>query len=279
MNININDINIEDLEDLDFENIENLQFPEEMEDPEKVFGDLKKFYDEKIEELEKKIIEEESKKINFDENFLQKNKTIKRYLNNPEFMKRFNLNNHIKNAKDEINKMEAKEKNKIIDDLKNDLKEMKEQKEEFLKQKKNFQELYNNYDKIKIAYENKKKELAELQKNDSAKYEEEIKKIKERIKKNLNQLNNMDDIKENNANIEKLKGEANAYHNEMMSKKFKVRTETYTIVKRNYTFLCVALGVIGGGIIGGIAGGVGGALVGMAIGGAGGYAVGSLIST
>ena len=37
------DIKIEDLEN--FENIEKLQFPEEMENPKKVFGDLLKFYD------------------------------------------------------------------------------------------------------------------------------------------------------------------------------------------------------------------------------------------
>ena len=108
--MDIKKINLEDLDKI--ENIEQLQFPEEMEDPKKVFGELLNFYDEKIQNLTNKIKEEESKKIDFNPNFLQK------YLNNPKFMEKFNLKKHQDNAQNKINEMEAKEKNKVIEDLK-----------------------------------------------------------------------------------------------------------------------------------------------------------------
>jgi hypothetical protein len=279
--MDIYNIEIKDLDN--FENIEKLQFPEEIENPENVFSNLLNFYDEKIQELTNKINEEESKKINFDSNFLQKDKTIERYLKNPKFMEKFNLKKHQENTKKEINQMEAKEKKEVIDVLKKDLEKMKKEKEEFLKQKKDFEVLYNNYDKIKLAYKKKMEELSELEKTDSAKYEEETEKIKERIKNNLNQLNNMFDLnkmKESDEKISNLKKEYNEYHTEMMNKKFKVRTETYSIIKRSYSILGVVFGVIGGvigGAIGGAIGGVGGALSGIAIGGFGGYALGSCI--
>jgi chromosome segregation ATPase len=280
--MNIKDIKIEDLDN--FENIEQLQFPEEMEDPKKVFGDLLKFYDEKIQNLTNKIQEEESKKIDFNRNFLQKDERISRYLDNPKFMKKFNLKKHQDNAQNEINKLTS-EKNEVIEDLKKYRKEMEKQKKEFLEQQKGFESLYNNYDKIKLAYKKKTQELSEMKKNDRTKYDEEILKIKERIKNNLNHLNNMFDPKkmeENDNNIKKLKDEANAYHNEMMIKKFEVRTETYTEVKRSFSFLGVVLGVVGaviGGVVGGVTGGVTGALSGIAIGACGGYGLGSFIES
>ena len=129
--MNIKDIKIEDLDN--FETIEELQFPEEMEDPKKVFGDLLEFYDDKIKELKDKIKEEESKKINFDSNFLQKDKTIARYLNNPKFMKKFNLKEHQDNAQQKVNEMEAKEKNDVINDLKKYLEEMEKEKKKIFK--------------------------------------------------------------------------------------------------------------------------------------------------
>lgn len=281
--MNIKDIKIEDLDN--FETIEELQFPEEMEDPKEVFGDLLKFYDDKIKELKDKIKEEESKKINFDSNFLQKDQTIARYLNNPKFMEKFNLKKHQDNAQQKINKMEADEKNEVINDLKNYLEEMETEKKKFLKQQNDFVLLYNNFDKIKLAYEKKKKELSEMKKFDKTKYEEERQKIKKRIDNNLNQLDNLfktNTMKENDEKIEKLKREADAYHNEIMKKKFKVRTETYTKVKRSYSFLGVVFGVLGGvigGVIGGVTGGVGGALCGIAIGGLAGYSLGSFIES
>lgn len=281
--MNIKDIKIEDLDN--FETIEELQFPEEMEDPKKVFGDLLEFYDDKIKELKDKIKEEESKKINFDSNFLQKDKTIAKYLNNPKFMEKFNLKKHQDNAQQNINEMEAKEKNEIINDLKNYLEEMEKEKKKFLKQQNDFVLLYNNFDKIKLAYEKKKKELSEMKKFDKTKYEEERQKIKKRIENNLNQLDNLfktNTMKETDEKIEKLKGEADAYHNEIMNKKFKVRTETYTKVKRSFSFLGVVFGVLGGvigGVIGGVTGGVGGALCGIAIGGLAGYSLGSFIES
>ena len=280
--MDIKDIKIEDLDN--FENIEQLQFPEEMEDPKKVFGDLLKFYDEKIQNLTNKIQEEESKKIDFNRNFLQKDERISRYLDNPKFMKKFNLKKHQDNAQNEINKLTS-EKNEVIEDLKKYRKEMEKQKKEFLEQQKGFESLYNNYDKIKLAYKKKTQELSEMKKNDRTKYDEEILKIKERIKNNLNHLNNMFDPKkmeENDNNIKKLKDEANAYHNEMMIKKFEVRTETYTEVKRSFSFLGVVLGVVGaviGGVVGGVTGGVTGALSGIAIGACGGYGLGSFIES
>ena len=51
--MNIKDINLENLDN--FEDIEQLQFPEEMEDPKKVFGELLNFYDEKIQNLTGRI--------------------------------------------------------------------------------------------------------------------------------------------------------------------------------------------------------------------------------
>ena len=281
--MNIKDIKIEDLDN--FETIEELQFPEEMEDPKKVFGDLLEFYDDKIKELKDKIKEEESKKINFDSNFLQKDKTIARYLNNPKFMEKFKLKEHQDEAQQKINKMEAKEKNDVINDLKKYLEEMEKEKKKFLKQQNDFVLLYNNFDKIKLAYEKKKKELSEMKKFDKTKYEEERQKIKKRIENNLNQLDNLfktNTMKENDEKIEKLKEEADAYHNEKMNQKFKVRTETYTKVKRSYSFLGVVFGVLGGvigGVIGGVTGGVGGALGGIAIGGLAGYSLGSFIES
>ena len=281
--MNIKDIKIEDLDN--FENIEQLQFPEEMEDPKKVISDLLKFYDEKIQNLTNKIQEEESKKIDFNRNFLQKDERISRYLDNPKFMKKFNLKEHQDNAQNEINKMEAKEKNDVIEDLKNYRKEMEKKKKEFLEQQKKFELLYNNYDKIKLAYKKKTQELSEMKKNDRTKYDEEILKIKERIKINLNHLNNMFDPKKmegNDDNIKILKEKANAYHNEKMIKKFEVRTETHTYVKRSFSFLGVVLGVVGaviGGVVGGVTGGVTGALSGIAIGACGGYGLGSFIES
>jgi hypothetical protein len=281
--MNIKDIKIEDLDN--FETIEELQFPEEMEDPKKVFGDLLEFYDDKIKELKDKIKEEESKKINFDSNFLQKDKTIARYLNNPKFMEKFNLKKHQDKAQQKINEMEAKEKNDVINDLKKYLEEMEKEKKKFLKQQNDFVLLYNNFDKIKLAYEKKKKELSEMKKFDKTKYEEERQKIKKRIENNLNQLDNLfktNTMKETDEKIEKLKEEADAYHNEIMNKKFKVRTETYTKVKRSFSFLGVVFGVLGGvigGVIGGVTGGVGGALCGIAIGGLAGYSLGSFIES
>lgn len=280
--MNIKDIKIEDLDN--FENIEQLKFPEEMEDPKKVFGDLLKFYDEIIQNLTNKIQEEESKKIDFNRNFLQKDERISRYLDNPKFMEKFNLKKHQDNAQNEINKLTS-EKNEVIEDLKQYRKEMEEQKKKFLTQQKEFESLYNNYDKIKLAYKKKTQELSEMKKNDRTKYDEEILKIKERIKINLNHLNNMFDPKkmeENDNNIKKLKDEANAYHNEMMIKKFEVRTETHTYVKRSFSFLGVVLGVVGaviGGVVGGVTGGVAGALSGIAIGACGGYGLGSFIES
>ena len=280
--MNIKDIKIEDLDN--FENIEQLQFPEEMEDPKKVFSDLLKFYDENIQNLTNKIQEEESKKIDFNPNFLN-DKKISKYLDNPKFMKKFNLKKHLDDAQNKINEMEVKEKNEVIEYLKNYRKKMEEQKKEFLEQQKEFESLYNNYDKIKLAYKKKTQELSEMKKNDRTKYDEEILKIKERIKNNLNHLNNMFDPKkmeENDNNIKKLKDEANAYHNEMMIKKFEVRTETYTEVKRSFSFLGVVLGVVGaviGGVVGGVTGGVTGALSGIAIGACAGYGLGSFIES
>lgn len=277
--MNIKDINLENLDN--FEDIEQLQFPEEMEDPKKVFGELLNFYDEKIQNLTNKIKEEESKKIDFNPNFLQNDTRIAKYLNNPKFMKKFNLKKHQDNAQNKINEMEAKEKNEVIEDLKKYKEEMETEKKEFLKQQNEFESLYNNYDKIKLAYHKRTQELSEMKKFDRTKYDEEIQKIKERIKNNLKQLDNMTDSKkseENDKNIEKLEEEANAYHNEMMIKKFKVRTET--VVKRSYSFFGVVCGVLGGvigGVIGGVTGGVGGALVGIGIGGCIGFCLGSLI--
>ena len=277
--MDIKKINLEDLDKI--ENIEQLQFPEEMEDPKKVFGELLNFYDEKIQNLTNKIKEEESKKIDFNPNFLQNDKRIAKYLNNPKFMKKFNLKKHQDNAQNKINEMEAKEKNEVIEDLKKYKEEMETEKKEFLKQQNEFESLYNNYDKIKLAYHKRTQELSEIKKFDRTKYDEEIQKIKERIKNNLKQLDNMTDSKkfeENDKDIEKLEEEANAYHNEMMIKKFKVRTET--VVKRSYSFFGVVCGVLGGvigGVIGGVTGGVGGALVGIGIGGCIGFCLGSLI--
>ena len=110
-------------------------------------------------------------------------------------------------------------------------------------------------------------------------------KIKKRIENNLNQLDNLfktNTMKETDEKIKKLKGEADAYHNKIMNTKFKVRTETYTKVKRSYSFLGVVFGVLGGvigGVIGGVTGGVGGALCGIAIGGLAGYSLGSFIES
>ena len=281
--MNIKDINLENLDN--FEDIEQLQFPEEMEDPKKVFGELLNFYDEKIQNLTNKIKEEESKKIDFNPNFLQNDTRIAKYLNNPKFMEKFNLKKHQDNAQNKINEMEAKEKNKVIEDLKKYKEEMETKKKEFLKQQNEFESLYNNYDKIKLAYHKRTQELSEMKKFDRTKYDKEIQKIKEKIKNNLKQLNDMIDPKkfeENDKNIEKLKEEANAYHNEMMNKKFKVRTETYTVVKRSYSFFGVVCGVLGGvigGVIGGVTGGVGGALAGIGIGGCIGFCLGSLIGS
>ena len=279
--MDIKKINLEDLDKI--ENIEQLQFPEEMEDPKKVFGELLNFYDEKIQNLTNKIKEEESKKIDFNPNFLQNDKRIAKYLNNPKFMEKFNLKKHQDNAQNKINEMEAKEKNKVIEDLKKYKEEMETEKKKFLKQQNEFESLYNNYDKIKLAYHKRTQELSEIKKFDRTKYDEEIQKIKERIKNNLKQLDNMTDSKkfeENDKDIEKLEEEANAYHNEMMIKKFKVRTET--VVKRSYSFFGVVCGVLGGvigGVIGGVTGGVGGALVGIGIGGCIGFCLGSLIGS
>ena len=277
--MNIKDINLENLDN--FEDIEQLQFPEEMEDPKKVFGELLNFYDEKIQNLTNKIKEEESKKIDFNPNFLQNDTRIAKYLNNPKFMEKFNLKKHQDNAQNKINEMEAKEKNEVIEDLKKYKEEMETEKKKFLKQQNEFESLYNNYDKIKLAYHKRTQELSEIKKFDRTKYDEEIQKIKERIKNNLKQLDNMTDSKkfeENDKDIEKLEEEANAYHNEMMIKKFKVRTET--VVKRSYSFFGVVCGVLGGvigGVIGGVTGGVGGALAGIGIGGCIGFCLGSLI--
>ena len=281
--MNIKDINLENLDN--FEDIEELRFPEEMEDPEKVFSDLLNFYDEKIQNLTEKIKEVESKKINFNPNFLQKDGKIAKYLNNPKFMKKFNLKKHQDDAQIKIDEMEEKEKNKVIEDLKKYRKDMEEEKKKFLKQKEEFKSLYNNYDKIKLAYKKRTQELSEMKKVDRTKYDEEIIKIKERIKINLNHLNNMFDptkMEENDKNIQKLKDEAEGYHDEMMNIKFKVRTETYRTVKRSFSFLGVVLGIVGGvigGVVGGVTGGVGGALCGIAIGACGGYALGSSIES
>ena len=191
--MNIKDINLENLDN--FEDIEQLQFPEEMEDPKKVFGELLNFYDEKIQNLTNKIKEEESKKIDFNPNFLQNDTRIAKYLNNPKFMKKFNLKKHQDNAQNKINEMEAKEKNEVIEDLKNYKEEMETEKKEFLKQQNEFESLYNNYDKIKLAYHKRTQELSEMKKFDRTKYDKEIQKIKEKIKNNLKQLNNMIDSK------------------------------------------------------------------------------------
>ena len=59
-----------------------------------------------------------------------------------------------------------KKKKKIIDFLKKQLKDIKDEREVFLKQEETFQNLYDNYDKIKEAFAKKKKELEELKNND-----------------------------------------------------------------------------------------------------------------
>ena len=282
---------------MDFDNMdnwENINLPDKMENPKDVFATLLKFYDEKITDLENKIKEEESKKVSFDENFLDKDEKLKGYLKkyskNEKFRNRLDLKKYQDNARNKINEMDSKEKKEIIDFLKKQLKDIKDEREDFLKQEKTFQNLFDNYDKIKEAFEKKKKELEELKKNDIGKYEEEIKTIKERINNNMKSLNEMfnpEKMKANEEEIKRLKKEAYDYHDSLMKEKFTVRTETYTIVKRNYGFLGTVLGVIGGAIIGGtigaLTGGVAGAAVGAAaggiIGGVAGYAIGSNIWT
>ena len=276
------------------ENWENINIPDKMENPKDVFANLLKFYDEKIKDLENKIKEEESKKVSFDEKFLDKDEKLKGYLKkyskNENFKNFFDLKRHQDNARNKINEMDSEEKKKIIDFLKKQLKDIKDEREVFLKQEETFQNLYDNYDKIKEAFAKKKKELEELKNNDIGEYEKERKKIKERIDNNIESLNEMfnpEKMKANEEEIKTLKKEAYNLHNSLMKEKFKVRTETYTIVKENYGFLGTVLGFIGGAIIGGtigaLTGGVGGLAVGAAIGGmvggGVGYAIGSNIWT
>lgn len=240
------------LEDNDYDfQLEDLKLPGEMKEPKDVLKNLFSFYDEKISELEKKIQETKNKKLTLNNNFLQQDETIAKYLNNPDFIKfaEFNIDEHVNTTNNKIKEMEEEENEAILKVLNKELSELKDEKESLKEPFESLNKIYKNYNSIKEAFDIKKKELKELKINNSTEYDSKIKDIKSRIKNHLNEMDvKLKSISESgkdpNKKYQNLKQEADEYFKELKNKEAKVKKETHSNVKRDYTLIFAAVAVV-----------------------------------
>ena len=281
--------------DIDLDNLEpeTLKIIKPENEPKTIFKDLMAFYDEKINELEKKIKdrEEEEKKICTNTNnkeFLKKGK-IAKYLNNSNFMKakKDKIDIILKKADDDLLKETNKIKNEIKTELNNYLDKLKEEKKAYYILYGDLQKLYDNFDKLKEEFEKKKEYLIEIKSFDNKKYKEERQKINNNIKHNLKIIQSLfKPNEEDKRKIEEDKKVAANYFNTLMNQKIKVTTTIETTITTDYSILGACLGVIGlgfpcgflgsfGGIVPSVIFGSGGAI----LGGISGYFIGDYLKS
>ena len=232
--------------------IEDISFPPEIGDPDKMFSELLSFYDEKIKKIEGKIAELNKSKNNVEikEEYFTQDPIIKKYMDKgilPENM----VNQYKQEAKNEIKVIKQKNiEEDMLPELDKYLKALKSEKENFDRASKQMKEFIVKVNSKKEKLEKKKTSLTNLKKKDFGKYQKERDKIKNKILDNLSKLKNaIQNNKKNDDEIEKLENEAEEYYLKLEQKK--VIIKTYTETTTNYCLVAAFIGVALVGIVGG----------------------------
>ena len=124
--------------------IEDISFPPEIGDPDKMFSELLSFYDEKIKKIEGKIAELNKSKNNVEikEEYFTQDPIIKKYMDKgilPENM----VNQYKQEAKNEIKVIKQKNiEEDMLPELDKYLKALKSEKENFDRASKQMKEIY-----------------------------------------------------------------------------------------------------------------------------------------
>ena len=233
--------------------IEDISFPPEIGDPDKMFSELLSFYDEKIKKIEEKIAELNKSKysVEIKEEYFTQDPIIKRYMEKG-ILPENKVNQYKQEAKNEIKAIKQKNiEEDMLPELEKYLEALKSEKENFDRASKQLKEFIVKVNSKKERFEKKKTSLINLKIKDFGKFQKERDKIKNKILDNLSKLKNaIQNNKKNDDEIERLENEAEKYYSQLQQKK--VIIKTYTETTTNY---CLVAAFIGVALVGIVAGG------------------------
>ena len=232
--------------------IEDISFPPEIGDPDKMFSELLSFYDEKIKKIEEKIAELNKSKysVEIKEEYFTQDPIIKRYMEKG-ILPENKVNQYKQEAKNEIKAIKQKNiEEDMLPELEKYLEALKSEKENFDRASKQLKEFIVKVNSKKEKFEKKKTSLINLKIKDFGKFQKERDKIKNKILDNLSKLKNaIQNNKKNDDEIERLENEAEKYYSQLQQKKLIIKT--YTETTTNYCLVAAFIGVALGGIIAG----------------------------
>ena len=191
--------------------IEDISFPPEIGDPDKMFSELLSFYDEKIKKIEEKIAELNKSKysVEIKEEYFTQDPIIKRYMEKG-ILPENKVNQYKQEAENEIKAIKQKNiEEDMLPELEKYLEALKSEKENFDRASKQLKEFIVKVNSKKERFEKKKTSLINLKIKDFGKFQKERDKIKNKILDNLSKLKNaIQNNKKNDDEIEKLENEA-----------------------------------------------------------------------
>jgi len=224
--------------------IEDISFPPEIGDPDKMFSELLSFYDKKIKSIEEKIAELNKNKNNVEikEEYFTQDPIIKRYMDKG-ILPENKVNQYKQEAKNEIKDIKQKNiEEDMLTELDKYLKALKFEKENFDRASKQIKEFIVLVNSKKEKFEKKKTSLTNLKKKDFGKYQKERDKIKNKILDNLSKLKNaFQNNKKNDDEIGKLENEAEEYYSQLQQKGVIIKSYTETIT--DYSLVAAFIGV------------------------------------